>query len=105
MKTSGTLRRYFGLIILASLVTAAPACLAQPATTAPAPSTAGTRSTDEVFADFKQTLGKLRDTMGEVQELADPAKREKVKPLAVPILKRLIDDLDELVRVQPTAKT
>jgi hypothetical protein len=104
MKSIVTLRFCVSFIVLTAAAIGAPACLGQPATTSPVqttqPSVAGGRTEGAIIADFKQTIGKLHETMGDVEQLADPQARARIAPQAVPLLRRLVDDLDELVRIQ-----
>jgi len=104
---SRTRRRLLPLALLFPIALLAPAGLAQPVTTAPAAATqpvAGAGNEQAIAAELQQNIGKMRELLGGIDGLIDPAKRAKIAPDIVPVLKRLIANFDELVAAQPMAK-
>jgi thiol-disulfide isomerase/thioredoxin len=77
--------------------------LAQVATNGPATQPAG-RTPDAIMTDLRATGEELTQTLGDPRSLGDEATRKAAAPKAIPILKKMIAELDEFVAVQPDAK-
>ena len=78
-----------------------PAKDAPPAAAAPA---ANKRSPQEIQADMQKAGAELREVLSSPDVMLDPAKRKAAAPKVVPILKRMVSGLDEVVQVEPQAK-
>jgi thiol-disulfide isomerase/thioredoxin len=80
-----------------------PAKDAPPAAAKDAPA-ANKRSAQEIQADLQKAGGELRQELSSPDVMLDPAKRKAAAPKVVPILKRMVSGLDEVVQVEPQAK-
>jgi thiol-disulfide isomerase/thioredoxin len=63
-----------------------------------------TRTQQQIMEDLKTTGAQLRDVLGDPTSLSDPAKRAAIAPKAIPALKQMIADFDDLGVVEPMAK-
>jgi thiol-disulfide isomerase/thioredoxin len=80
--------------------TAAPKQGTSPAAT-PAPAQAvGKRTPEQVEADFRASSDELRKALAESDVLLDPAKRKAAAPRVIPVMKRMLADLDEMLAFQ-----
>jgi thiol-disulfide isomerase/thioredoxin len=79
----------------------APAATAKDAPAAPA---ANKRSPQEIQADLQKAGAELRQVLSSPDVMLDPAKRKEAAPKVIPILKRMVSGLDEVVQVEPQAK-
>jgi thiol-disulfide isomerase/thioredoxin len=62
------------------------------------------RTVKDVEQDFTATLQLLHQFLDSPQALSDPAKRVQIAPQAVPLLKRIVSDLTEIVKLDPDTK-
>jgi thiol-disulfide isomerase/thioredoxin len=101
------MRRYLLVIALcaAGLVALSP-LFAQVATETPkaAAPAAGKRTPEQIEADLQKAGAELREVLTTPDVMLDPVQRKAAAPRAIPIIKRMVAGLDEVVQVQPEAK-
>jgi thiol-disulfide isomerase/thioredoxin len=62
------------------------------------------RTVEEIQADFQKAQAELRDAVGGPEAYFDAAKRAEAGPKVIPVLRRMLGGIDELVRIDPAAK-
>jgi thiol-disulfide isomerase/thioredoxin len=83
---------------------APPSAPANNAPAAPGAPAANKRTPQEIQADLQKAGAELREVLSSPDVMLDPAKRKAAAPKVVPILKRMVSGLDEVVQVEPQAK-
>ncbi len=102
MKLVRTIRAKLLHVVVTTAVTA---CLASAQTTEPSPTTQQTDPKVEALkTDFLTLRHQLFDAMGDPEQLSDPEKRQVIAPNAIPVLKKMLADLNELEKLDPEFK-
>ena len=69
-----------------------------------APAAGAKRTPEQLETELQQAGGELRKAMSDPEVLTDPAKRKAAAPQVVPLMKRMVATLDEVVVLQPQAR-
>jgi thiol-disulfide isomerase/thioredoxin len=69
-----------------------------------AAATPGKRAPEQIEADLQKAGAELREILTSPEVMLDPAQRKAAAPKAIPVIKRMVAGLDEVVQVQPEAK-
>jgi thiol-disulfide isomerase/thioredoxin len=75
-----------------------------PAAGAPAAGAPAKRTPEQIEGDLQKAGNELRDVLSTPDVMLDPAQRKAAAPKAIPIIKRMVASLDEVMQVQPEAK-
>ena len=62
------------------------------------------RTADDVMNDLHANSALLTEIIGDIKSLGNEATRKAVAPKALPILKKMIAEFDEMETLQPDAK-
>jgi thiol-disulfide isomerase/thioredoxin len=93
------MRRSNHLLYALALAVTIPAFAVEPAATQPAGP-----SPKEINAAISDSTQKLSAITGSIRNLADPAIRAKIAPAAVPVIQKIVGELDQLAIAIPDAK-
>jgi thiol-disulfide isomerase/thioredoxin len=91
-----------GRVALAQVATAQPATMA--ASTGDSTTQPAAQTPDQVFSDLRANSEELAKILGDPKTLSDKATRKAAAPKAIPILKKMIAELDEIAVLQPDDK-
>jgi thiol-disulfide isomerase/thioredoxin len=103
--------RHWIFIVLATVLTAGGWVIAQVATTEPSAAMGGdattqpaARTPDVVMGDLRADSQQLSQIIGDPKALGDEATRKAVAPKAIPVLKKMMGEFDEMAAIQPEEK-
>ncbi|MDB5320844.1 MAG: putative oxidoreductase, partial [Phycisphaerales bacterium] len=68
------------------------------------PAAGGKRTPEQIEGDLQKAGNELREVLSTPEVMLDPTQRKAAAPKAIPIIKRMVAGLDEVVQVQPEAK-
>src|SRR5580698_3644992 len=68
------------------------------------PATQPGRTDEQIMADLRVAIPELGPIVGSAARLSDPAVRQAVAPKAIPLLQRILADIDQISAIPEAAK-